>query len=323
MEWLNYHHLFYFWTVVREGSIAAAARRLRLSQPTVSEQLASLEETMGEPLFRRGARGIAMTEMGATVHRYADAIFALGRELQDTVTGRPTGRPMRLAVGVADVVPKLVAHRLLAPALALDQEVRVVCYEDKPERLWSELSLHGLDLVLADAPVGPASTGAGAAAPLYSHLLGECDVAIFGTPALAARYRRGFPGSLDGAPFLMPIAGTALRRSLDQWFESHHIAPRIAGEFQDSALLQVFGQAGVGLFAAPSAVLDEIRRRYRLTVLGRIETIRERYYAISSERKLAHPAVVAISKAARELLLQPAASPARSGSRSRPRKAPK
>ncbi|APR78252.1 Transcriptional regulator, LysR family protein [Minicystis rosea] len=311
MEWLNYHHLFYFWTVVREGSIAAAARRLRLSQPTVSEQIASLEEVVGEPLVQRGARGIAMTEMGATVHRYADAIFALGRELQDTVRGRPTGRPMRLAVGVADVVPKLVAHRLLAPALALDQEVRVVCYEDKIERLWSELSLHALDLVLADAPVGPSASGPPSGAPLYSHLLGECDVAIFGTRELANGRQRGFPASLDGAPFLLPIAGTALRRSLDQWFEDNHITPRIAGEFQDSALLQAFGQAGVGLFAAPSAVLDEIRSRHGLIVLGRIETIREKYYAISSERKLAHPAVVAISKAARALLLQPADSAAR------------
>lgn len=310
MEWLNYHHLYYFWTVVREGSIAAAARRLRLSQPTVSEQIAALEEAVGEPLLRRGARGIALTEMGATVDRYAEAIFSLGRELQDTVKGRPTGRPMRLAVGVADVVPKLVAHKLLAPALALEQEVRVVCYEDKIERLWAALSLHGLDLVLADAPVGVLGGAQGAApdnhAPLYSHLLGECDVAVFGTRELAARCRRGFPRSLDGAPFLLPVAGTSLRTSLDEWFEAHGIAPRVAGEFQDSALLHVFGQAGVGLFAAPSAVLDSLRGRSGLQVLGRIETIRERFYAISSERKLQHPAVVAISKAAREVLLQPA-----------------
>jgi LysR family transcriptional activator of nhaA len=307
VDWLNYHHLFYFWTVVREGSIAAAARRLRLSQPTVSEQIAALEDAAGEPLLSRGSRGVALTEMGATVHRYADAIFSLGRELQDTVRGRPTGRPMRLAVGVVDVVPKLVAHRLLAPALALEQEIRVVCYEDTSERLWAELGLHGLDLVLSDAPVGPAAASAERGAPLYSHLLGECDVAVLGTRALAARCRRGFPGSLDGAPFLLPVPGTALRRSLEEWFEAHHIAPRVAGEFQDAALLQVFGQAGVGLFAAPSAVLDDLRDRYGLAVLGRIETIRERYYAISSERKLAHPAVVAISRAAREILLQPAA----------------
>lgn len=302
MDWLNYHHLFYFWTVVREGSIAAAARKLRLSQPTVSEQLASLEEAVGEPLLRRGARGVALTEMGATVLRYADQIFSLGRELQDTVKGRPTGRPMRLAVGIADVVPKVVARRLIEPALAIEAGVMLVCYEDKIERLFSDLSIHNLDLVLADAPVGPIPA---LSAPLYSHLLGECDAAVFGTRELAARYRRGFPRSLDGAPFLLPIAGTALRRSLDQWFDAEGITPRIAGEFQDTALLQDFGLAGIGLFAAPSALLDDLESHHGLSTLGRIKTIRERYYAISSERKLAHPAVLAISQAAKELLLSP------------------
>lgn len=332
MEWLNYHHLFYFWTVVREGSIAAAGRSLRLSQPTVSEQLAALEEAVGEPLLRRGSRGVALTEMGVTVHRYAEAIFALGRELQDTVRGRPTGRPMRLAVGVADVVPKLVAHRLLAPALGLDQEVRVVCYEDKVERLWSELSRHALDLVLADAPVGPSAAESGA--PLYSHLLGECDVAIFGTRALSAKHKRGFPASLGGAPFLLPVAGTALRRSLDPWFEAAGIAPRVVGEFQDAALLQAFGQAGVGLFAAPSALTEDLREHFGLQVLGRITSIRERYYAVSGERKLSHPAVLAIFRAAKALLLKPAtarrtpapgagaATPRRRAARSPGRRAP-
>lgn len=302
MDWLNYHHLFYFWTVVREGSIAAAARKLRLSQPTVSEQLASLEDAVGEPLLRRGARGVALTEMGATVHRYAEAIFSLGRELQDTVKGRPTGRPMRLAVGIDDAVPKVVARRLIEPALAIEQGVSLVCYEDKVDRLVADLALHALDLVLADAPVAPSSAGA---APLYSHLLGECDVAVLGTVELAARYRRGFPRSLDGAPFLLPIAGTSLRRSIDAWFEEHGVAPAVAAEFQDAALLHDFGQSGVGLFAAPSAVLDELERRRGLTRIGRIASIRERYYAVSSERKLSHPAVVAIVRAAKELLLDP------------------
>jgi LysR family transcriptional regulator, transcriptional activator of nhaA len=297
MEWLNYHHLFYFWTVAREGSIAAASRRLRLSQPTVSEQIAALEEAMGEPLLRRTSRGIALTEMGATVHRYSDAIFTLGRELQDTVRGRPTGRPMRLAVGVADEVPKPLAHRLLAPALALPQEVRLECYEDKFERLLSELSLHALDLVIADAPVSPTT-----AAPLYGHLLGECGVSILGTTRLASRYRRGFPASLDGAPFLMPVAGASLRRALDPWFEAHGVKPRVVAELKDSALLQVFGEAGVGLFAAPAAALVELRRHHALQVLGDVEGLRQRYYAISGERKLNHPAVLAIRSAARETL---------------------
>jgi LysR family transcriptional activator of nhaA len=297
IEWLNYHHLFYFWTVAREGSIAAAARRLRLSQPTVSEQIAALEGSVGEPLFRRSARGIALTEMGATVHRYAEAIFTLGRELQDTVRGRPTGRPMRLVVGVADVVPKLVAYRLLAPALAMEAAVRVVVHEDKHERLLSELSLHGLDLVIADAPVSASSE-----APLYGHLLGESAIAVVGARALATRYKKGFPASLDGAPFLMPLAATALRRSLDQWFEAHQIAPRVVAEVEDSALLQVFAQGGVGLFAAPAAVLRELGAQYGLHVLGEIDGLRERYYAITGERKLDHPAVLAIRDAARETL---------------------
>jgi LysR family transcriptional activator of nhaA len=301
MEWLNYHHLFYFWTVAREGSIAAAARRLRLSQPTVSEQIAALEDSLGEPLLRRTSRGVAVTESGSVVFRYADAIFALGRELQETVSGRPTGRPMRLSVGIADVVPKLVAYRLVEPALLLEQGVRVVCYEDKTERLFTDLSLHRLDVVIADAPAGPT-----AEAPLYSHLLGETGVAVVGAPALWSRYRRGFPGSLDGAPFLMPLPATSLRRSLDQWFEAHRIRPQVVGEFQDSALLQAFGQAGVGLLAAPSAVVDELRVKYRLKVLGRIDALRERYYAVSGERKLKHPAVVAVLHAARELIFKDA-----------------
>jgi LysR family transcriptional activator of nhaA len=299
MDWLNYHHLFYFWTMAREGSIAAAARRLRLSQPTVSEQLGELEKAFGEQLFQRTSRGVDLTEQGTVVFRYADEIFALGRELSDTLKGRPTGRPARLVVGVADVIPKLVAYRLIKPALSLPGEVRVVCHEDKSERLFAELAIHGLDVVIADAPLGPSMNIAA-----YNHLLGECGVAVFGEKALAARYRRGFPRSLDGAPFLMPLPATALRRSLDQWFEAQGIKPRVVGEFQDSALLETFGQAGLGLFAAPSAVLKEIKRRHGIHVLGRINTLRERYYAISGERRLKHPAVIAISNAAKELLFE-------------------
>lgn len=297
MEWLNYHHLFYFWNVVREGSVVAAARKLRLAQPTVSTQIRALEDSLGEALFERQGRRLALTDVGHVVYRYADEIFALGRELVDTLRGRPGSGAMRLVVGIADVVPKLIAHRLLAPALSLDPPVRFVCVEDKTERLLAELSVRGLDLVLADAPVsGQARVRA------YNHLLGECGVTFFGAPALAAAHRPGFPGSLDGAPVLVPMPGTHMRRALDQWFEAHGVRPRVAGEFDDSALLKVFGEHGAGLFAAPSVLEDEVAATYGVEVVGRTDEVVERFYAITVERKIKHPAVVAISQAAHETL---------------------
>ncbi len=297
MEWLNYHHLYYFWWVAREGGIAAAAKRLRLAQPTLSQQVRALEGAFGEPLFERAGRGLKLTEGGRTVFRFADEIFALGRELQDTMRGRPTGRPARLAVGVADVVPKAVAYRLLAPALALPEPVRVVCHEGAPERLLAELALHGLDLVICDAPLAPA-----AKLRAFSHPLGESPVVVFGSRPLARRFGPGFPASLAGAPFLLPMAASALRRALDQWFAERDIAPEVAGEFEDAALLQAFGQAGVGLFAGPAALGAELGERYDLAVVGELRPLAERYYAISGERRIKHPAVVAIAEAARRLL---------------------
>jgi LysR family transcriptional regulator, transcriptional activator of nhaA len=297
MEWLNYHHLYYFWWVAREGSIAAASKRLRVSQPTLSQQVRALEGAFGEPLFERVGRGLRLTPGGRTAFRYADEIFSLGRELQDAMRGRPTGRPERLAVGVADVVPKPVAYRLLAPALRLPSPVRLVCHEGAPERLLAELALQGLDLVLSDAPLAP-----GAKLRAFSHLLGESPVVVFGSRPLAQRYAPGFPASLAGAPFLMPVAGGALRRALDQWFAERDIAPEVAGEFEDSALLQAFGQAGVGLFAGPSALGPDIGKRYDLAVVGELSPLTERYYAISGERRIKHPAVAAVAEAARRLL---------------------
>jgi len=293
MEWLNYHHLLYFWTVAREGSVARACQRLHLSQPTISGQLRALEESLGEKLFARQGRGLVLTEVGRTVYSYADEIFSLGRELMDNLKDRPTGRPLRLSVGIADVVPKLIAYRLLEPALALSERVHVVCREDKPNRLLAELALHGVDLVLADAPLSPAMR-----IRAFSHLLGECGVCFFAVPKLAAAYRRRFPASLTGAPLLLPTDNTTLRRSLDQWFDQHGLRPQVVGEFEDSALLKVFGQTGTGLFVAPAAIERELRLQYGVVVVGRVEQIRERFYAISAERRLKHPAVVAISEAA-------------------------
>jgi LysR family transcriptional activator of nhaA len=294
LAWLNYHHLLYFYTVAREGSIARACTVLHLTQPTVSSQLRTLEEALGEKLFERRGRGLMLTEMGTLVYRYAEEIFALGRELLETVQGRPTGRPLSFRVGVADAIPKLLTHRLLAPALELSPPVRLVCREGESDRLLADLSLHALDLVLLDAPAGSAIK-----ARVFSHPLGECGVTIFGAPALAGQVRRRFPRSLDGAPFLLPGAGTMLRQSLELWMEGEGIRPAVVGEIGDSAVLKTFGGAGAGLFAAPSAVERDVCRQYQVRVAGRLPKIRERFYAVSVERRLKHPAVVAITETAR------------------------
>ncbi len=294
MEWLNYHHLLYFWMVAREGSIAQASKQLLLAQPTITGQIRALESALGEKLFIRAGRNLVMTETGRVVYRYANEIFSLGRELTDVLKGRPAGRPVRLVVGISDVLPKLIAYRLLQPALELHDPVQIICYEDRPDRLLAELSTFVLDLVLTDAPVGPLVR-----VRAFNHLLGSCGVSFFATSSLAARYRKRFPASLNGAPFLLPLENAALRRSLEQWFESQRIRPRVVGEFQDSALLEAFGQAGVGVFAAPTAVEDDVRQHRGVSLLGRTESVIERFYAISIERKLKHPAVLAISEAAR------------------------
>ncbi|TMB06577.1 MAG: LysR family transcriptional regulator [Deltaproteobacteria bacterium] len=277
------------------GSVTRAAAELRLAQPTVSTQLRTLEAMLGEKLFARTGRRLVLTDVGRLVFRYADEIFGLGRELLETVKGRPTGQPMRLTVGIADAVPKLIAYRLLRPALAVAEPVRIICREDKPDRLLAELAIHELDLVLSDAPIGPTTK-----VRAFNHLLGECGVTFFGTPALARTRRRGFPRSLGGAPVLLPTDNTALRRSLDDWFESEDVRPRVMSEFEDSALLMAFGQAGMGLFPAPSAIERQVRSQYGVVVVGRLDAVCERFYAISGERRLKHPAVVAISEAARQ-----------------------
>lgn len=297
MEWLNYHHLLYFWLAAREGGVSRAAEQLRLTQPTVSAQIRALEASLGEKLFTRAGRNLALTDIGQVVFRYAEDIFSLGRELVATVRDRPTGHPLRLAVGVVDVLPKLVAYRLLEPAFGLGSPIRVVCREGKIERLLVELGVHEIDVVLADRPSDPTFK-----VRAFSHLLGECGVTFLGAEPLARARRRGFPRSLDGAPFLLPTENTTLRRSLEQWFEAQAIRPVIVSEFDDSALLKVFGQAGLGIFAAPSIIEAEIRRQFRVQRIGQTDDVRERFYAISVERKLKHPAVVAISESARRKL---------------------
>ena len=299
MEWLNYHHLLYFWMVVREGGLAKAAAKLRLSHPTVSGQVRALEAELGEKLFQKQGRRLVLTEMGRVVYDYADEIFGLGRELLDTIRGRPSGRPVRLVVGIAEVVPKLIAKELLAPARQLSSAVRVICREDKSERLVAELATHNLDVVLSDAPIPPGSN-----VKAFNHLLGECGVSVFGTRALAAKYKKGFPRSLHEAPMLLPTDAASVRRSLDMWFDSHGVRPDIQGEFDDSALMEVFGQDGAGLFPASTPLEATVRRQFDVELLGRLPEVRERFYAISVERRIKHPAVVAISQTAREQLFR-------------------
>jgi LysR family transcriptional activator of nhaA len=297
MEWLNYHHLLYFWVVAKEGSIAAACKELNLAQPTISGQLRSLEENLGEELFARVGRRLVLTETGQLVFQYADEIFGLGRELGDVLKGRPRGRPLRLTVGISDLIPKLIAYRVLQPAFALKEKVQMVCYEDRPDQLLLDLSAHRLDLVLSHTP-------AGSSVPVrvFNHRLGSCAVSLFASGPLVKRYRKGFPAQLDGAPFLLPMERSASRRALEQWFAGQRIRPQIVGEFQDSALLGAFGQAGAGIFAAPSAIEREVCRVYRVAVVGRLDSVFEEFYAISAERKIKHPAVAAITETARTRL---------------------
>ena len=298
MHWLNYHHLLYFWTVAREGSIAAACRRLHLTQPTVSSQIKVLERSLKAKLFSRQGRSIVLTEAGRLVYRYADEIFSLGGELVDAVAGRTTGSGLRFVVGVADTLPKLMVHRLLMPAVHLaDEDVRVACIDGDPDQLLARLALHELDLVISDYPANP-RLGLRA----FNHALGDCGVSFFATADLARRYRRGFPQSLNGAPILLPAGNSALRPALDQWFDDLGIRPLVRGEFSDSALLKAFGARGEGLFVAPSAIAEDVRRMYGVVVVGHEERLRERFYAISVEKRIAHPAVLAITQGARESL---------------------
>jgi LysR family transcriptional activator of nhaA len=294
MEWMNYHHLLYFWAVAREGGLVRASEKLHLAQSTVSSQIRTFEDVLGQKLFARSGRRLVLTEIGRMVYGYADAIFGLGQELQDALRDRPAGRPLRVSIGVADVVPKLVAWRLINPALRLSEPVRIVCHEDRPDRLLAELAQHELDLIITDAPANPQ-----VAVRSFSHLLGESDIAFYGHPTMAARFRGGAPNPRDGPPLLLPTTNTVLRRSLEQWFEARRIRPQIVGEFQDSALLMVFGQGASGLFPVHSLIADDVARQYGVRLVGQVHGVRERFYGITVERRLKHPAVVAICDRAR------------------------
>ena len=297
MRHLNYNHLQYFWAVAREGSIKKAAEVLHLTPQTISGQLRLLEESVGQPLFDRVGRRLVLSEMGHVVMEYADEIFSIGTELARVVQGQRTAGPSVLSVGVVSSMPKLIAERIIAPALTDEDPVRVRCHEASLEQLLGELSVHKLDIVLSDQPMPQ-----GLSLKAYNHRLGESGLSFFAQRRLARRYSRSFPASLDDAPMLLPSQHSALRRRLDDWFDDHEIAPQIVGEFDDSALLKAFGEAGVGLFAAPTVIENEICKMYSTTVIGRADEIAEQFFAISPERKIKHPSVVHITETARQQL---------------------
>jgi len=294
MNGLNYHHLLYFWTVVREGGISKAAEKLRLSQPTISAQIKILEEALGERLLQRQGRALVLTDVGRVVDRYATEIFTAGAELLETLKGRPSGRAPRLAVGVANAVPKLVVYRLLRPATEGTEPVQITCSEGDPDQLVARLATHHLDVVISDRPAAPHVR-----VKVFNHLLGESGTTFFAGRPLAQRLRRRFPRSLTGAPMLLPTVNNSLRRGLEQWFETEGLRPVVAGEFEDSALLTTFGERGRAVFPAPTAIEGEVLRIHGVAVVGRTSAVRERYYAISVERRLKHAGVAAITSTAR------------------------
>lgn len=289
MKWLNYHHLNYFWHVAREGTLAAAGQALRLAPSTLSTQIRQLEEQFGQELFDRSGRRMVLNDFGQIIFRYADDIFSIGRELIDFAEGRPVGGRLRLNVGVTEPLPKLVVRKLLDPVLQMDEDVHLVCREGHLPILLEDLALHQLDVVLADQPTPPETD-----LPTYNHLLGRCDMFFFASPDLAGHLRDDFPGSLDGAPMLLPTTDSVLRRHLDAWFAANDVHPQIVAEFQDAAQMKAFGEASLGVFPAPSIIAEDIERQHRVEALGEIEEIVEQFYAISVERKVNHPAVVEI-----------------------------
>ena len=297
MRHLNYSHLQYFWTVAREGSIVKASEVLHLTPQTISGQLKLLEQSVGEPLFRRAGRRLVLSDTGHVAFQYADEIFSIGSELANVIRSKELSGSLAFNVGIVSSMPKLIAERIITPAFDSETPLRVRCQEASLEQLLGELAVHHLDLVLSDQPV-PSGLNVRA----YNHRLGESGMSFFVRRSDARRYKSRFPASLSGAAMLLPTQNSALRRRLDEWFDTEGLSPTIVGEFDDSALLKAFGQAGVGVFTAPSAIEKEICEMYRTSVIGRTDEVTERFYAISPERRLKHPAVVLITETARENL---------------------
>lgn len=299
MEWLNYHHLFYFWMTVKAGTMTEAAEMLHLARPTVAAQIRELEKSFSRKLFRKRGRGLVLTEFGRQVHQYADEIFSIGHELREFVKTGHSGNRKRFVVGLPDVVPKHIAFELLKPAMQMEDRPRMICYEGKLPQLLADLALHKLDLIISDAPAAPTMEF-----KVYTHKLGECGLSMLAVPPLAKKIRKGFPHSMTDAPCLLPTEHTAVRRSLDIWLDEHEIFPEIIAEFEDSALLKVFGQHGEGIFPIPTAIEGKIKKQYGVHLVGRIPDVLDKFYAISAEKRVHHPATSVIVKQARNQLFE-------------------
>ncbi|WPN45577.1 MULTISPECIES: transcriptional activator NhaR [unclassified Pseudomonas] len=294
---LNYRQLHYFWVVAKTGSIVRACEQLNLTPQTISGQISLLEQTYGIELFRRVGRQLELTEAGRQTLPYAEQMFQLGGELELMLRAQPNEQQILFRVGVADVVPKSIVYRLIAPTMELNEPLRITCREDKLERLLADLAIQRLDLVISDSPMPSHLDIKG-----YSQKLGECGISFFATPELAARYGNDFPRNLHGAPLLIPGPETVVRSRLQRWFAEQQIQPQIVGEFDDSALMQAFGQSGSGIFIGPSVIADEVKRQCGVEVIGQTDAVSESFYAISVERKVKHPGIVAITEGARREL---------------------
>lgn len=295
---MNFKHLYYFWQVARAGGVARAGKQLHLTPQTISGQIGLLEDALGTPLFAKRGRGLELTEAGQLAFGYARDIFSLGSELQEVIRNYPAGgRPIEFRVGVADAVPKTIAYRLIEPATLLPMPVRIVCREWKLDSLIAELAVHRLDLVIADKPMPPSVS-----VRAFSHRLGESGLSFFASPGLFKSSRRKFPSCLDGAPMLAPGVDAAVSARLARWCEANNLRPRVVGEFDDSELMKAFGQRGAGVFIGPTVLESEIKAQYGVKTLGRTAEIVEEFFAISVERRVTHPCVIAIAEAARDRL---------------------
>ncbi len=304
---MNFKHLYYFWWVAKAGGVARAGEQLHVTPQTISGQIGLLEEDLGAPLFAKRGRNLELTEAGRLAFGYAQDIFVLGTELEESVRNYPAGgRPVEFRVGVADALSKTIAYRLIEPATRLSTPVRIVCREWKLDSLLAELAAHRLDLVLAGAPIPPSVS-----VRAYNHRLGESGVSFFASARLRKSLKGKFPACLSGAPMLVPGADAAVRSRLDRWWEANKLRPRVVGEFDDSALMKAFGQRGAGVFIGPTVLESEIETQYGVKTLGRTEEVVEEFFAISVERRVTHPCVVAITGAARSQLFVTGDSPLR------------
>lgn len=294
---LNYRQLHYFWVVAKTGSVVRASEQLNLTAQTISGQISLLEQTYGMDLFRRVGRQLELTEAGRLALPYAEQMFQLGGELEALLRAQPDEQQILFRIGVADVVPKSIVYRLIAPTMELAEPIRITCREDTLERLLADLAIQRLDLVISDSPMPSHLDIKG-----YSQKLGECGISFFATKALAERYGTDFPTCLQGAPLLVPGQETVVRSRLMRWFAEQNIRPRIVGEFDDSALMKAFGKSGSGIFIAPSVIADEVKSQYGVELIGHTDAVTESFYAISVERKVKHPGIVAITESARREL---------------------